>query len=267
MKKTKIINLKDKYIVINGGLGLIGSSISKKCLEFGATVLIIDNSKKSAAIFKSENIEYSKKFKILIKNSASNKSINSIIKEIKKFKKVNSFINCAYPRDKYWYDNTFKSKNINSFINNIKTNYITNIWLTKEIAELFKSKKINSTIILFSSIYGMVGQDMEIYKNSNIKENISYSLIKGGILNFTRLMASYYGKNNIRINCISPGGVRSPKNTLQDKQFLKNYSKRVPLKRMANPEEIANATVFLTSDLSTYMNGSNLVVDGGWTSI
>ena len=267
MKKTNSINLKNKYIVINGGLGLIGSSISRKCLEYGANILIIDNNRKLGIKFKNENKEYISKFKILIKNSASSKSINSIIKEIKKFKKANSFVNCAYPRDKYWYDNTFKSKNIDSFLNNIKNNYITNIWLTKEIAELFKSKKRISTIILFSSIYGMVGQDMEIYKNSNIKENISYSLIKGGILNFTRLMASYYGKNKIRINCISPGGVRSPKNKLQDKEFLKNYSKRVPMKRMATPDEIANAIIFLTSDLSTYMNGSNLVVDGGWTSI
>ena len=267
MKNHKSINLNKKNIVINGGLGLIGNAISVKCLEYGANILIIDNNKKAAIKFREENREYSDKFKILIKNSASSKSINSIIKEIKKFKNFNSFINCSYPRDKYWYDNTFKSKNIDSFLNNIKTNYITNIWLTKEIAEFLKLKKRNSTIILFSSIYGMVGQDMEIYKNSNIKENISYALIKGGILNFVRLMASYYGKDKIRINCVSPGGVRSPKNKLQDKKFLKNYSNRVPIKRMAHPDEIANAIVFLSSDLSSYMNGSNLVVDGGWTSI
>ena len=261
------ISLKNKNIIINGGLGLIGNRISTKCLEAGAKVLIIDNNKGAISNFKIINDQYKEQFKIINKNSADKKNIGYIVSEIKKFKNANTFVNCSYPKDKYWNKNTFSEKNINSFLKNIELNFISNFWLSKEIAEVFKSKKKQSSIILFSSIYGMVGQDLEIYDNSKIKENLTYSIIKGGIINFTKLMASNYSKHNIRINVVSPGGVRDKNNKTQNKKLIKNYSKRVPFKRMAHPDEIANTVIFLCSDLSSYMSGSNLVVDGGWTSI
>ena len=267
MKFLSQINLQNKNIIINGGLGLIGSQISEKCLKCGAKILIIDNNKKKLNEFKKKIIPFKNNIRFLINDSANKKSINNIISSIKKFDKLDTFINCSYPRDKNWDDNTFEGKNISSFLKNLETNFISNVWLTKEIAEIMKKKNRSSSIVLFSSIYGMVGQDLEIYNNSNIRENICYSIIKGGVLNYTRLMASYYGKYKIRVNCVSPGGIKDKKNILQNKNFVRNFSKRVPIKRMAESEEIANTVLFLCSDLSSYMNGSNLVVDGGWTSI
>lgn len=267
MKSLNQINLNNKSIIINGGLGLIGSQISEKCLQNGAKILIIDNSKKKLESFLKRTEDYKDNIQILIKDSANKKSINNIISSIKKFKGFDTFVNCSYPRDRYWDQNTFDSKNISSFLKNLETNFVSNVWLTKEVAEIMKQKKGNSSIVLFSSIYGMVGQDMEIYDKTILRENISYSIIKGGVLNYTKLMASYYGKSNVRINCVSPGGIENKNNSRQNKNFIKNYSKRVPVKRMAKSEEIANTVLFLCSDLSTYMNGSNLVVDGGWTAI
>ena len=267
MKSIEQINLENKYIVINGGFGLIGSEIAERCLQSGAQLLIIDNNKKKLSLIKKKFSTFKDNFKILIVDSASKNSLKKIILTIKNFNNFNTFINCSYPRDKNWNNNTFKSKNISSFTKNLETNFISNVWLTKEIAEIMKKNNRLSSIILFSSIYGMVGQDLEIYNNSNIKENICYSVIKGGILNYTRLMASYYGKHKIRVNSISPGGVINKENNPQNKNFIKNYSKRVPIKRIAKSSEIANAVLFLCSDLSSYMNGSNLVVDGGWTAI
>ena len=239
------ISLKNKNIIINGGLGLIGNRISTKCLEAGAKILIIDNNKSRISNFKIKNEYYKKNFKVINKISADKKNINDIIAEIKKFKNANTFINCSYPKDKYWNKNTFSESNLNSFLKNIELNFISNFWLSKEIAEIFKSKKQQSSIILFSSIYGMVGQDLEIYNNSKIKENLTYSIIKGGIINFTRLMASNYSKHNIRINVVSPGGVRDINNKMQSSKLIKNYSNRVPIKRMAYPDEIANTVIFL----------------------
>ena len=266
MKLQNQINLSNKNIIINGGLGLIGSQISSKCLQNGAKILIIDKNKKNLNLFLKKNLIYSDNIQVLIKDTANKKNIKNIISSVKKFKNFDTFINCAYPRDNNWKENNFDGKNISSFLKNVELNFLSNIYFTKEIAEIMKKRKINSSIILFSSIYGMVGQDLDIYNNSKIRENISYSFIKGGILNYTKLMASYYGKYKIRVNCISPGGIKD-QSGVQDKNFIKNYSKRVPIKRMADSEEIANTALFLCSDLSTYMNGSNLVVDGGWTSI
>ena len=80
-------------------------------------------------------------------------------------------------------------------------------------------------------------------------------------------MCSYYSKNNIRINSVCPGGVLSKKDKNQSKTFLKNYKKIVPIKRLAEPSEIASCIIFLSMDASSYITGSTLIVDGGWTSI
>ena len=103
-----------------------------------------------------------------------------------------------------------------------------------------------------------------------MRENITYSLIKGGISNYIRTMAPILSKKNIRINSICSGGVEghiSGQNKSQSKQFKLNYSKKVPIGRLAYPKEIAGSIVFLCSDLSSYVTGTNLIVDGGFSAI
>ena len=91
----------------------------------------------------------------------------------------------------------------------------------------------------------------------------AYAAIKGGVINFTRYLASYYGKYNIRVNCISPGGIYNN----QSEIFVKNYERKVPMNRMGKTSDIAPAVCFMLSDESSYITGQNLVIDGGWTSI
>ena len=134
---------------------------------------------------------------------------------------------------------------------------------------MIRAKKSGS-IIQLSSIYGIVGQDLSIYKGTKMKESMSYSIIKGGINNLTRQMASFYGQFSIRVNTISPGGVEGKiaghKNK-QSSKFIKIYSRKTALKRMAHPDDIAPAVVFLVSDAGSYITGFNLIIDGGWTII
>jgi NAD(P)-dependent dehydrogenase (short-subunit alcohol dehydrogenase family) len=91
----------------------------------------------------------------------------------------------------------------------------------------------------------------------------AYSAIKGGIVNFTRYLASYYGKYNVRVNCISPGGIFDKQNS----DFVKAYEEKVPMRRMGLPDDIAPAATFLISDDAKYITGQNLIIDGGWTAI
>ena len=103
-----------------------------------------------------------------------------------------------------------------------------------------------------------------------MKENMVYSIIKGGILSLTKQMSSHYGKFNIRVNAISPGGLYGhfkSTGTKQNKKFINNYKNRVPMKRLCFPNEVANAAIFLSSDAASYITGINLMVDGGWTAI
>jgi len=132
-----------------------------------------------------------------------------------------------------------------------------------------KSKKSGS-IIQLGSIYGLVAQDINVYKNTKIKENMSYAAIKGGIINLTRQMASFYGKYSIRINSLCPGALRghiAGTKFKQNKNFIKQYSSKTPLKRLGNAEEVASVALFLSSDAASYITGSTIVVDGGITAI
>ena len=97
-----------------------------------------------------------------------------------------------------------------------------------------------------------------------MKENIAYSISKSAIINFTKQLASYYGRYSININCVSPGGILDNK---MNEKFKKNYIRKIPIKRFAKPNEIANLIIFLLGPGGNYIHGSNLVIDGGWSIV
>ena len=148
---------------------------------------------------------------------------------------------------------------------------------TQAVGKLMERAGAGSMIFL-SSIYGIVGNDQHIYEGSNLHElyvgdNASetkqiyshpvYAAAKGGVISLTRFLAAYWGDNNIRVNCISPGGLAHPG---ENEEFLRRYSARVPLGRKAGLNDVSGAVVYLASDASAYVTGHNLVVDGGWTA-
>ena len=96
-----------------------------------------------------------------------------------------------------------------------------------------------------------------------MKQPATYTFVKAGMINFTRYLANYYGKQGVRANCISPGGYFNN----QPKEFVDEYTRRVPVGRMLDNEDIKGAIVYLASDASEYVNGHNLLVDGGWTTV
>ena len=153
---------------------------------------------------------------------------------------------------------------LNSFHQEIS---LLGFYLVKEIE--MKKRKIKGNVVLLGSIYGLIGQDPDIYDNTNISENVSYSAIKGGIVNYSKNAASCFGRSGIRVNCICPGGILDKKKKYFSKnsKFSKTYLKKVPLKRFGNAQEIAEAIYFLSSSKATYVNGSTFVIDGGLTAI
>jgi NAD(P)-dependent dehydrogenase (short-subunit alcohol dehydrogenase family) len=118
-------------------------------------------------------------------------------------------------------------------------------------------------IINIASIYGVVANDPALYRGTGMVQPPTYNFMKAGMINFTRYLASYYGRDGIRANCISPGGYLND----QPRAFVERYTGRVPLGRMMGHDDLQGAVVFLASDASAYVTGTNLLVDGGWTCL
>jgi len=125
----------------------------------------------------------------------------------------------------------------------------------------------SGSIINIGSIHGMIGTDASLYEGLGQDRYMPYApdyyFVKGGMVNFTRIAASYYGPYNVRCNCVSPGGLRSDRN---DGEFARRYAQRTFLGRMAGPDDFMGTIVYLASDASRYVTGVNIPVDGGYTA-
>jgi len=252
-------NFSNKTAFVLGGSGLIGNVVIKRLVFFGCKVINLDIKKPK------KNLSSFYKFDLTKQDVDKNYS-----RILKKHGLPDIFINCSYPKSSDWNKTNFKDIKLSSLKKNIENHITHSSYLVKNVAELNKRKKRGCSIILLSSIYGLVGQDNSIYSGTKVRENLVYSLAKGAIINLTRQMASYYTRHGIRVNNICPGGVYDSSISKKDKSYkklLKNYSKRSPIGRMALPEEIADPIIFLASEKSSYISGTSLVVDGGWTAI
>ncbi len=248
---------KKIHIIILGGSGLIGLKLINKFLKKNKKILNLDIRNIN---IKSRNYNYEK-------FDMTSKVLENNIKLIlTKYTVPEIYIDCSYI-DR----NSFKDVNFKN-LKKTKLNIVLNDWLSSSITicsyilSKMKVIKKSSSVILTSSIYGVVAQDPNVYKKTKINENIGYSLVKAGINNFVKNAAAQYGNYNIRVNSICPGGILSKNDkNFKNKNFKRNYLKKVPIKRFSNPDEIANIYEFLSSEKSSYITGINLVADGGYT--
>ena len=237
-----------KNIVIVGGSGLIGSQIFQKFEKNKEyNVINID--------LKNQN-----KLNFFKGNICSEKSISNVFKKIfKKFKNIYAVVNLSYPKNKNWgksLENITDKDLKESLFNQLGSSII----LAKVISKYFLKQKYGN-IIFFSSIQGISAPKFEHYLNTNIVSPIEYSATKAGIINITKYLAKYFKNKNIRVNCISPGGILNN----QPKNFLKRYKKSCLSKGMLDSKDLIGLVEFLVSEKSKYINGQNIIIDDGWS--
>jgi NAD(P)-dependent dehydrogenase (short-subunit alcohol dehydrogenase family) len=255
--------LKNKVAFVTGGLGLIGRQISLAFASAQATTVIldIDDAKGQLLVKEIKSNGYNAHYEHFNATDLEQSATN-LMHLFKTYGSIDIWVNNAYPRTNDW-GNGVEELNLDSWRKNIDMHLNSYSWFSKEVALLMKKKKIKGSIINFGSIYGVVGADFTVYEGTTLTNPMGYAAIKGGIVTISRYLASYFGSNGIRINSICPGGIFDN----QPEVFVKNYENKVPLKRMGTPEEIATAVLFLASEASSYVTGSTLMVDGGWTTI
>lgn len=245
-----MFNIKNKVVVVTGGKGLLGKEIVNTLKKYGAIVITAD------IAFETQHIDD------LILDITDEVSIKSGIKQIvEKYNRIDGWVNNAYPRTQDW-GAKFEDISIDSWRSNVDMHLNGYFLCCQHVLEQMKIQQSGS-IINMSSIYGLVGPDFNVYENTQMTMPAAYAAIKGGINNLTRYLASYYGKYQVRVNTVSPGGIYDN----QPEAFVANYNNKVPMKRMGQPRDIVSAIYFLLSDESSYITGHNLVVDGGWTAI
>ncbi len=245
------MNLNGKILLITGGSGLIGSEIIKNITEYGGTAINLDINCMNDLAQGS-----------LVVDINDHKSISiAIEKIIKKYNRVDGLVYNAYPKTDDWED-SIENVTSESFNKNLNMQLGGVFSISKFILKVMK-EQLSGSIVNIASIYGMVGNNFNIYEKTQINPPVAYSAIKGGLINYNKFIASYYGKFNIRSNCVSPGGIVNN----QDSNFIKNYTNNVPMKRMGKPDDIAPLVTFLLSDSSKYITGQNIAIDGGWTAI
>lgn len=267
-----LFNIRDRIVIITGGLGQLGRQFCFTLLEMGAKVGIFDISVKKEKMLSIVGQYYNHpNLNFQEVDVTKKKSLESAVENIiDKWGFPHGLINNAAldspPNAPAEENGPFETYPEQSWDQVMEVN-TKGVFLSCQVIGGEMAKAGRGSIINICSTYGLVSPDQRIYEYREKQGNpfykpVAYSVSKSSLLNLTRYLATYWAPKNIRVNTLTFGGVFNH----QDDEFLSGYCSRVPLGRMAREDEYNGAVVFLMSDASSYMTGSNLVIDGGWTA-
>lgn len=253
-------SLKGRLALVTAGAGpQFGSSLTEGLAEAGATVVVASRTLESNQAFAESLCERGYDAHGMACDITDITSVDRLHDElIERFGHIDVLVNAAVARDGHL--GAFENQPIETVRISAAGDFVGLFRICQRfIPDMIAQGR--GSIINISSIYGVGSMDPTLYEGTDLTQPASYNFVKAGMINFTRYLACYYGKQGVRANCLSPGGYFSN----QPEPFLENYEKRCPIGRMMNNEDIKGAVVFLASDASSYVTGQNLLVDGGWT--
>jgi NAD(P)-dependent dehydrogenase (short-subunit alcohol dehydrogenase family) len=255
MNVKELLSLKHKIILVTGGAGLYGKCIVEGLAEAEGTVITasrnLEAGEKVAREFRERDLDVH----AMKVDQGEHESVMKLKGEITdKFGKLDVFVNNAVSRPMKGYNAP-----IDQFAESMRVNATGMMDILREMADLI-ARNDGGSIINISSMMGMFGPDLSNYDGTDMGDvPPDYFFHNGGVINLTRYLARVLADKKIRANCISPGGLFNH----QPERFQKNYCKKVPVGRMANNDDIKGLAVLLASDASAYINGENILMDGG----
>lgn len=274
--QDRLFSVENKVCVVTGGLGQLGAQYVKALHERGAKVAVfgrhIEKEKVDAVFEKEKQDENLRFFQVDI---TKKEDLEKALDEIEKIwgavpdVLVNNAGIDTQPSAPPEVSGPFENFPEEVFREVVEVNLVGTFLACQAVGARMANAGKEGSIINVGSIYGMVSpvQDIYAYKKEMTGipfiKPIAYSAAKSGIYNLTRYLATYWGKQHIRVNTFTPSGVWRD---TQDPYFQANYCSRIPIGRMAKEDEYNGTIIFLASDASKYMTGSNVVVDGGWTA-
>lgn len=270
-----VFSLKGKVILVTGAFGLFGRKLCQSFLLRGAKVVMAGHNKNETNLVLSEMAVSFNPVDFLVTDLelTDNESVNSCLsKTLEKFKKIDVLVNNASVDSKYDKKNISKRKTgrfdeypFELIEHSVNVNLLGTVRITQAVCKQMVRQK-SGNIINVGSVYSLVAPNPRLYEYGDEDPKykpVDYVVSKSFIPNFTRYIATYYTKYNIRCNAIAPHGVFDN----HDDEFVRSFSSISPLGRMCKPEELEGPFVFLASEASSYMTGKTLVLDGGWTSV
>ena len=253
-----MFDLSSKIIIITGGAGLLGSRLAEIIISNNGTPIILDNDNKKIVKLK-KNVNKKNLIECHKVDITNKKQIkNTIDKIYKKYKKIDCLINNAGYNPKLGLkNNKLENFTIKQWEKEIQIGLTGSLVVTQETVKRM-IKQQSGNIINISSDLGVIAPNQSLYSKNN-KKPISYSVVKHGIIGFSKYLATYLAEYNIRSNTLCPGGISNN----QPKEFVTKIKKLIPLKRMAKINDYDGIILYLCSDYSSYMTGSTIVCDGG----
>ena len=270
---SEMFDLTGKVALVSGGTGFLGSHFARALAQSGARVVTADlqGPEETGAADLWGTLLSSRVFHQYCDITDPDVTATVVERVAAEHGTIDVLINCAAIDPKFEGDDTgaleaqqFTSFRLSDWQRSLDVNMTGTFLLTQAVCRVFEERG-SGNLINICSTYGLLGPDQRIYNEgaeTTFVKPITYSVTKSAVLGFTRYLAAYYRGRNVRVNALTPGGVERD----HDEEFLRRYSARTILGRMARPHELTGALVFLASDASSYMTGANLVVDGGWTA-
>jgi NAD(P)-dependent dehydrogenase (short-subunit alcohol dehydrogenase family) len=259
MKVLDSFSLKGKVALVTGGAGKYGKQIALALAEAGAETYMasrnVEALEKVASKFRAEGLNV----KSLYYDQGEESTILALRDEIlKQSGRIDVLVNNAVARTTSSWDDSAENFSKSMVVNG------TGIFLMCRTFGDVMAKQGGGSIVNIGSMMALVGPDKNNYEGLDMGDSAGdYFFHKAGMMNFTKFVAAQYGLQNVRCNCVNPGGLYGG----QPELFIQRYNKRTLLGRMANDTDLKGVVVFLASDASLYLTGSSISVDGGYTSI